>query len=457
MRVLESFEIIKFLNPIWYFNLYPENAEEFSSCYFNSAVMQIPDEAKSLISTDERYSNNAARELDLGFQAWNRGAMMKVSGVTYEKLTHREKPNRNDEYIFIRKYYKSHRVYYFFLKNIFSFRNPLKEITALKNTRDVKKVDLVHPHCDHKGYEQFNSMLVESNPFVSVIIPTLNRYEFLRDALDDLKKQSHGNFDVIVIDQTDNPDKKFYEQFSSLNLKVIYQKGKGQWLARNEAVRNTKSDFLLFFDDDSRIGEDWIEQHLKGMDYFKADVSAGVSISKVGDRVPENYSFFRWADQFDSGNAMVKRKVFEKVGMFDRQFDRQRMGDGEFGLRAYLAGFKSISHPLAKRIHLKIGSGGLRQLGSWDAFRPKKFFSPRPLPSVLYLYRKYYPKSYVSNALLIGMLPSLIPYKWKSKKYLYPLGALLSLFLFPLLLIQLANSWNLSGTMLREGDKIERL
>ncbi|MEZ4692130.1 MAG: hypothetical protein R3A12_19015 [Ignavibacteria bacterium] len=45
---------------------------------------------------------------------------------------------------------------------------------------------------------------------------------------------------------------------------------------------------------------------------------------------------FRWADQFDFGNALVKRKVFLKTGMFDRQFDKQRMGDGEFGMRHFL-------------------------------------------------------------------------------------------------------------------------
>ena len=196
---------------------------------------------------------------------------------------------------------------------------------------------------------------------------------------------------------------------------------------------------------------------MKGLDYFKADISAGVSLSTVGDAIPENYSFFRWADQFDSGNAMVKREVFEKTGMFDRQFDKMRMGDGEFGLRAYLAGFKSISHPFAKRIHLKVSSGGLRQMGSWDAFRPKNFFSPRPVPSVLYLYRKYYPSDFVSNAMIIGLLPSLIPYKWKGKKYLYPLGALAAIFILPVLLIQLGISWKRSSEMLKEGDKIEWL
>lgn len=455
MKVLESFTIIKYLNPAWYFNLYPDKAKSYSTCYYNSGVMTIPDEVKNLISEDKRYSNRAAAELDLGFQAWNKGAMLK-SDARFEDIRHRDKPNLTDNYIFIRKYYKSHRVYYFFLKNIFSFHNPVAEINALMKTRRVSRVELINSHCEYPEYEKFSSELIKNAPLVSIIIPTLNRYEYLKDVVDDLNKQDYKNYEIIIIDQTDNPNKNFYEKLGK-DIKVIFQQGKGQWLARNEAIRNAKGSYLLFFDDDSRVKEDWISQHIKAIDFFMADISAGVSISKVGDRVPANYSFFRWADQFDSGNALVKREVFEEIGMFDRQFDKQRMGDGEFGLRAYLSGYKSISNPYAGRLHLKTGTGGLRQLGSWDAFRPKNFFAPRPLPSVLYLYRKYFPGDYVANALITGMLPSLIPYKWKNKKYLYPAGALLAVFILPVLLLQLRISWKRSGKMLKEGDKIERL
>ncbi len=456
MKLLESFTILKEVNPIWYFNLYPDNVKSFSTYYYNSSVMKIPVEYNELIDEDKRYSNAAAIELDQGYRAWNSGVMLKAENVSYEKLIHKEAPNLDDNYLFIRKYFKWHRAHYFLIKNILSLNNPVSEISSFFKTRNISKVDLINPHSEYPDYEKYSSALVNSSVLVSIIIPTLNRYEYLKDVLNDLEKQHHKNFEVVIIDQTDNPDKDFYNDFN-LRKEIIFQEGKGQWLARNEAIRKAKGNYLLFFDDDSRVDPDWISQHLKSLDYFDADISAGVSLSKVGDSIPENYKFFRWADQFDSGNALVKRKVFEKVGMFDRQFDRQRMGDGEFGLRAYLSGFKSISNPYAKRIHLKTGTGGLRQMGSWDAFRPKKFFSPRPLPSVVYFYRKYFPINYVANALLFGILPSLIPYKWKGKKYLYPSGALLAIFILPVLMIQLSISWKKASEMLSEGDRIEWL
>lgn len=418
--------------------------------------MKLSDKDLLLVPEDDRYDTKIAKDLDRGYQLWNRGAMLTVKNIALADLIHKDKLTLTDNYIFVRKYFKKHRVYTFFLKNIFLLHNPFREISSLFKSKHVVKTDMINPHFEYNDYKKFTSELLNSKPLVSVIIPTLNRYQYLKDVIEDLEKQNHKNFETIIVDQSDRPDKEFYNKFN-IEIRTIFQEGKGQWLARNAAIMKSKGNYLLFFDDDSRVDPDWISQHLKSLDYFDADISAGVSISAVGDTVPANYSFFRWADQFDSGNAMVKRKVLEQIGMFDRQFDKQRMGDGEFGLRAYLAGFKNISNPLAKRIHLKVSTGGLRQMGSWDAFRPKKFFSPRPVPSVLYLYRKYYPKEFVKNAIKIGMLPSLIPYRWKGKRYLYPIGALIAIFILPVLLLQLNISWKRSTQMLNEGDKIERL
>src|SRR5690606_32721423 len=123
----------------------------------------------------------------------------------------------------------------------------------------------------------------------------------------------------------------------------------------------------------------WPSSHLECLDFFYADISAR-AFYPLGGSIPQERSFFCIASQFATGNAMLYKDVFKKIGLFDRQFEKQRMGDGEFGLRAYLNGLKSISNPFASCIDVKAGTGGLRQMGSWDAFRPKKLFAPRPIP-----------------------------------------------------------------------------
>jgi GT2 family glycosyltransferase len=167
--------------------------------------------------------------------------------------------------------------------------------------------------------------------------------------------------------------------------------------------------------------------------------------------------FFRWADQFDSGNALVKRDVFKRIGLFDLNFNKQSMGDGEFGIRAYVNGVKSISNPYAKRIHLKVSSGGLREIGHWDGFRPKKWFAPKPLPSVVYLYKKYYPEVLSRNAILLGIMLSNVGYKNKRKNNMLLLSMFLTIVKAPLLYIQYIKSKSRAEAILKGGDKIETL
>jgi hypothetical protein len=161
--------------------------------------------------------------------------------------------------------------------------------------------------------------------------------------------------------------------------------------------------------------------------------------------------------QLDTGNVLLKKSIFKEIGLFDRQFEKQRMGDGEFGLRAYLAGYKNISHPYAKRLHLKVSSGGLRQMGSWDGFRPRKWLDPRPIPSVVYLFRKYHGNTATRWALLKTVPSSIMPYRYKRNSYMMLLGMLISILISPFVFLQVYKSWSLASKKLEEGAKIEKL
>src|SRR5690606_33192491 len=104
-----------------------------------------------------------------------------------------------------------------------------------------------------------------------------------------------------------------------------------------------------------------------------------------------------------------------------------------------------------------VGHGGLREMGSWDAFRPGNLFSPRPVPSVLYYFRKYYGKRAAMFALIRDIPTSIIPYRFKSNKSLILLGFIGGLFFIPLMIIQISLSWRQSSYKWKQGDRIEYL
>lgn len=411
--------------------------------------------AMDRIERDQDYSSAVAQQLDLGWQLFHRGYIQRnpQSGLDIWK---KEIIPIHDEYVFIRKNY--HAIWSLFVLSLrlLSFHNPVKELAGWWKARKIKRVAYASKSYAYPEYQTFQGKLLASMPFVSIVIPTLNRYPYLKDVLLDLEKQTYRQFEVIVVDQSEPFQEDVYSGWS-FPLRVWHQQEKALWKARNDAVNASKGNLLLLYDDDSRVASDWIEHHVRTLDYFNADISSGVSISTVGAKVPAHYSYFRWSEQLDTGNVMIKRKVFEQIGLFDRQFEKQRMGDGEFGLRAYLAGFRNISNPYAKRIHLKVSEGGLRQMGSWDGWRPKKIFAPRPVPSVLYLYRKYFGNRAALRSMVVMLLPSIIPYRWKGR---YELMFLLIPFLpilLPMVLVQGFLSWRLAGLKLAEGARIDKL
>lgn len=443
------FNHLKYIKPIWYYNLKPNK----DYCYFPTEEQL--NLAGVFFTKDKSYKSEVAQRRDLAWSAFQSGyiSTKEVNGLNV--WSEKNFPII-DEYHFLRKNFHTAWVFYVLVVRLITLNNPFREILSFLKTRKVSRVDYSKQSIQPTGYEEFRSALVASQPLVSIIIPTLNRYDYLKDVLSDLKKQTYKNFEVIIVDQSDDFNPKFYEGWD-LNITSWFQEEKALCKARNEAIEAASGIFILMSEDDIRFPEDLIYNHLKALDFFKADASCGVFFPE-GSTIPKERNYFKFGEQFATGNALLKKELFANVGLFDRQFEKQRMEDAEFGLRLYLNGFKLISNPLAYCHDVKAPEGGLRIAGgSWDAWRPKNFFGPRPVPSVLYFSRKYFGNHRTILMILRSILPSLSPYKFKNNKVIKLFSFLLLLFLFPLILFQVIYSWSLANEKLKEGEKINSL
>jgi glycosyltransferase involved in cell wall biosynthesis len=393
--------------------------------------------------------------MDIAYQLLMKGVIPNSNSKKSE-LQNIEIDCVDDNYVFVKRHFGWAKSLYVLIIRLMSFNNPVLEIIGYVKALKVLRVDVYSDVINTSGFESFESELLKQNPLVSIVIPTLNRYDYLKDVLSDLEKQDYKNFEVIVCDQSEPLRETFFEDWN-LDIKLIVQEEKALWLARNRCIKMAKGEYILLFDDDSRVESNWVSSHLKCLDYFQVSISAGVTNTLVGHGLSAKEGYFHLSDVFDTGNALVEKKVFEKIGLFDRQFEKQRMGDGEFGLRAYLGGFQVISNPYATRIHLKVETGGLRQMGSWDGLRPKKLLAPRPVPSVLYLIRKYFGTENAILYLLQNIPFSFIPYKFKKSKVLKMCSVLFLPLLLPLMLFVSLKSWRAASRKLKEGSRIELL
>ena len=440
---------MKYIRPTWYFHLISDDGGGIVWTHYR----QLSRDEKEVIHYDQNYSSQALSNWDASYQALMKGIIKKTRK---NFKTNEIELLSADIYRFIRKYHKKIWLYFVFFQRLFSLFNPISEFIGLWQTRHVQKYNLFHKHYDYEKYPDYDSSLIKSNPPLSIIIPTYNRYEPLSNLLKDLEEQTYTNFEVILIDQSKPFQKRIYNNFN-LRCHIIRQENPALWKARNRGIKYAKSEYLLFLDDDSRISPNWIIEHLKCLDYFQADISSGVSKSSIGAKIPENYSFFRWSDQLDTGNALIKKKVFKKCGLFDTKFEKMRMGDGEFGLRAYLSGFRNILNSKAYREHLKISRGGLRNFGHWDAFRSNNIFAAKPIPSALYFWRKYWGNKTALLSCILTIPFTLLPYKYKSTIGGSMISCILFILFFPIIIFKMNYSWVISTNMLKEESMIEKL
>lgn len=89
-------------------------------------------------------------------------------------------------------------------------------------------------------------------PFFSIIIPTNNRPEFLRDAVKSALNQTFRDFEIIVVDDNDREKSQYVvEEFKDSRIKyIINKRTKGAAGARNCGIFIAKGLWTAFLDDD---------------------------------------------------------------------------------------------------------------------------------------------------------------------------------------------------------------
>ena len=92
----------------------------------------------------------------------------------------------------------------------------------------------------------------DKKPFFSVIIPTYNRNNTLKRAVKSVLKQTHKDFELIIVDDGSTDETKDYLselkiKFSTKKLIVISQNNKGVSAARNEGIKQSTGQWISFF------------------------------------------------------------------------------------------------------------------------------------------------------------------------------------------------------------------
>lgn len=97
---------------------------------------------------------------------------------------------------------------------------------------------------------------MSNQALISIIIPCYNYAHYIEECFVNLQKQSHTNWECLLVDNasTDNT-KEVVQQFSKSDtrIKYLYQPIKGPSAARNLGIKESKGEYIQFLDSDDLL------------------------------------------------------------------------------------------------------------------------------------------------------------------------------------------------------------
>jgi glycosyltransferase involved in cell wall biosynthesis len=402
--------IIDFIAPVWTFNRDPEPRVEATSwrvslraCLVRTSVLRWSAPRPDFDSLD-------GAALEWGHRCIARGALPRhvpslIPGMT---LTPASGLTLADQLRFARLRFGAKWSVWAALRAAFTGYARFEDLAeAYVSARGLASSPLGDP------YQQPSAERRAPRLAVTVLIPTLDRYDYLRKILTQLRTQTVRAAEVIVVDQTpvDRRDSQLADEFADLALTVITLDRSGQCTARNAGLLRARGDAILFIDDDDEVASDLIERHLEHLARSGGEVSSGVAHEPSSGPLPVAFRIARAADVFPTNNTLARRSALARSGLFDLAYDHGARADGDLGMRVYLSGAVMTLDPAISVLHHHAPRGGLRVHGARVVTyaSSRRRLTHRQLPEVTELYRslRYFSDVQVREAIVQSALGTL--------------------------------------------------
>ena len=232
-----------------------------------------------------------------------------------------------------------------------------------------------------------------TTPLITVAIATCNRADILKRSLTCLIDQNFeqaGGYEVLTIDNgsTDRTEEivRTFEQANGKAVQVRYvrEEQKGLPFVRNMAVRESRGEWLAFFDDDQLTDPNWLEtlyqtaisqdaRFVGGARDLQIEVKDPLPLAKesrklLGETSHQEAQPYHAKFLPSTGNVLIHKSIFDEVGMFDSDV-LDGGEDSDFFSRVVSKGIKGVYNPKALVHHLITANRLEADYMKWIAYR----------------------------------------------------------------------------------------
>lgn len=164
---------------------------------------------------------------------------------------------------------------------------------------------------------------------VSVIIPTYNRSELAKEAIDSVLNQTFKDFELLIVDDGSTDDTKTVVSQYGSKLSYYLIGHKGVSAARNFGIEKSCGEYITFLDSDDLWEKDKLKEQMQFFDknpeakicytdeiWFRDDIRVNPRkkhYKPSGDVFLEMLPLCR----ISASSVMFKREIIDDVGVFD--------------------------------------------------------------------------------------------------------------------------------------------
>jgi glycosyltransferase involved in cell wall biosynthesis len=244
----------------------------------------------------------------------------------------------------------------------------------------------------------------------TVVVPTYNRLNSLKDTIKSLLHQDFPDLEIIIVDDGSTDGTSIYldKIKRTRGLSVIHQINKGPAAARNSGIREAKGDIIAFTDDDCVVPPDWVSRITKEFKDPIIGFIGGLAVnrvkgnffSEISQELSNHFVRFKGGKGqstsfLTSNNIAYRSEVLRKINGFNECF--RRPGGEEQALNHCILnlGLRGVLIPdlVIEHYHNMNLRGLLKQQrnygrGAFVLFKiiaPGLEFPPSPIPMAAHL------------------------------------------------------------------------
>ncbi|MCY1669369.1 glycosyltransferase family 2 protein [Rhizobium sp. SL86] len=232
--------------------------------------------------------------------------------------------------------------------------------------------------------------LPEALPLVSIVIPTRNGVELLRQCINSVvDKTIYKNYEIIIIDNNSddvNALNYFEEIGKTENIKIIRDESPFNYSAlNNKAVAQANGEFIVLMNNDIEvISPDWLSE-MMGLAIQKNVGAVGARLWYPDDRLQHGgvilgiggvaghshkflpkgaHGYFSRGELTQTLSAvtaaclLIRKSVYEEVGGLDEENLKVAFNDVDFCIRVRGAGYRNVWTPYAELYHHESATRG---------------------------------------------------------------------------------------------------